>query len=196
MKTLINLTPHPITLPTGNVIPASGDVVRLEEKSEYASEFAGPDGVGYNGDKYYIDPGTVPIIRKWWGAGNLPERKQDTYYIVSALVANAYPDRDDLLVPETKRRENGEIYATALIRNSGIPSHIVDYFERKSMNNAGHVLEEALNQIVYGMYPASSEEHWTVTAKKRSEFMQAAKSLLYAEPKKCIETQAKNEDDE
>ncbi len=40
---------------------------------------------------------------------NLPEPKEDTYYIVSALVANAAKDRSDLLIPtHMVRNEAGQ----------------------------------------------------------------------------------------
>ena len=45
-----------------------------------------------------------------YGESNLPDYEEGVYYIVSALVANAYPERKDLLmVNETIRDDDGRI---------------------------------------------------------------------------------------
>ena len=55
-------------------------------------------------------------MTKKWGKGNLPDAVDDTNLIVSAIVANAFPERTDLLCPETKRFTDGSIRCTALVR--------------------------------------------------------------------------------
>ena len=98
-KTLINLTPHPINLikdgEVVDVIPAPEDknmIPRLKEEIEE---------IGKIGD--------YPIVKKKYGTANtIPEPKEGVYYIVSALVASALK-RDDLLVPNVVRNEEGQI---------------------------------------------------------------------------------------
>ena len=41
----------------------------------------------------------VPLTKTNYGSTDLPEEKKDVYYIVSALVKNAFPERKDLLIP-------------------------------------------------------------------------------------------------
>ncbi|AMQ66525.1 hypothetical protein BH753_gp043 [Bacillus phage Shbh1] len=44
----------------------------------------------------------IPIRKQTYGeVEGLPEQKENTYYIVSMLVKQALPDRDDLLSPDT-----------------------------------------------------------------------------------------------
>lgn len=44
---------------------------------------------------------SIPIFISNWGKVNdLPEQKEDTFYIVSSLVADANQNRSDLLVPD------------------------------------------------------------------------------------------------
>jgi len=106
---IVNLTPHEVVVFAGeplvqmdgngkwdvsNVIRIPSDgIVRLSEDKVKVGEICG-----------------VPIYRKSFGSGNLPEPKEDTYYIVSLPVAQAYPERQDLLVPdELVRDENGRV---------------------------------------------------------------------------------------
>jgi len=92
---LINLTPHAINLigeETLTISP-SGIIPRLSEVRE--------------------DQGTIngfPIVKKSFGEiENLPEPKENTIYIVSALVAGAV-NRDDLVVPDgLVRNDKGQI---------------------------------------------------------------------------------------
>ena len=53
----------------------------------------------------------IPLSKTVFGeAQGLPEQKKGTYYIVSSLVCQAYPDRKDfLIVNETVRNEKGQI---------------------------------------------------------------------------------------
>ena len=64
----------------------------------------------------------VPIVEKEWKIDTrcpLPDPQPNTFYIVSALVANAFPERSDLLCPETRKTRDGRVYAVALVRAGG-----------------------------------------------------------------------------
>lgn len=94
-----NLTPHDINIfnyedELIHTIPASGDVVRLNTSEET---------LFYLGD---IEVNQVTYM----SADDLAPYVQNHYYIVSALVANAYPDRRDfLMVHKTVRDDDGRI---------------------------------------------------------------------------------------
>lgn len=99
MERFVNLTPHAVTVlnADGDVVlsvPPSGTVARCEVKSEVVNTING-----------------VPITKNVFGpVDGLPDREEGTYFIVSALVKNAHPDRDDLLVPVgTVRAQDGRI---------------------------------------------------------------------------------------
>ena len=110
-KKIINLTPHEVRLldDEGNtvaVFPSEG-VVRLEEKKEligYLEEERVTFGIY---DDPYESPSVarIPVYRKEFGATNLPEKREGVYYIVSSLVAQAFP-RDDFLVPDQLVRDS------------------------------------------------------------------------------------------
>jgi len=98
--TFTNMTPHPINLldaatePIMTIEP-SGDTIRLTESKEVVDNIEGVD-----------------VLEITFSAGgNLPAVVDGVYYIVSALVANAYPERlDFLMVANTLRDDNGRIY--------------------------------------------------------------------------------------
>ena len=90
---IINCTPHPINLLDGEVIEKSGIIPRLIEKEKKIESI----------EKY-------SLYQKSFGQiDNLPEKKPDTYYIVSALIVQACPEREDLLVPRVIRDGQGKI---------------------------------------------------------------------------------------
>lgn len=96
---IVNMTPHPINLldednnPIQTIAP-SGDTIRLSQEEQVVDSI---DGV----DVLYIT---------FSASDSLPEPIEGTYFIVSALVANAYPERIDfLMVAGTVRDENGRI---------------------------------------------------------------------------------------
>lgn len=94
---IVNLTPHPIVLIDDigiiETIPASGIVARASEESEAVS--------GY----------PFPVFRKKYGSvQGLPEPEPGVFYVVSALTAQACPERNDvLIVNDTVRDESGRI---------------------------------------------------------------------------------------
>ena len=94
---LVNLTPHSVVVYGGDGSPVltieSSGVVRLSEQKTKIGEIDG-----------------IPIYEKSFGSGNLPEPEEGVLYIVSLPVAQAYPERDDLIVPDDLvRDENGRV---------------------------------------------------------------------------------------
>ena len=93
---IVNLTPHAIRIigETQITIPPSGIVARCFVRREKVGEV-----------------GSVPVNRTVFGdIEGLPDPRSNTYYIVSAIVAQACPDRHDLLIPDdTVRDDQGRI---------------------------------------------------------------------------------------
>jgi len=96
MSTLVNLTPHDVILVRNEarlVVPPSGSVARAATTRQEVTILD-------------IDGFTVPVNRVSYGqVENLPEPTEGTYYIVSAIVAQAAPERQDLLVPDDTIRD-------------------------------------------------------------------------------------------
>jgi hypothetical protein len=95
-KTIVNLTPHELTL-DGEKIKSSG-MLRVETSQKKIGSINGVD-----------------IMEKTFGkVEDLPEKKEDTVYVVSSITASAikeqYPERGDfLIVNETIRDDDGHI---------------------------------------------------------------------------------------
>lgn len=94
-----NCTPHPVDIVTAEgklitSIPPSGTVARLEATTVAAG--------------CVMD---IPLTRTTFApATGLPEKKEGILIIVSQMVKNALPDRDDLVVPtEMVRDAEGKI---------------------------------------------------------------------------------------
>lgn len=89
---LVNLTPHEITIirDGGNItIPPSGTVARC---SVNRRQIGSVDG--------------IPVNKTVFGdVEGLPEPQPGTYYVVSAIVAQARPDRGDLLITDDAVRD-------------------------------------------------------------------------------------------
>lgn len=84
---LMNLCPHPINLYINGVLNStimpSGKIARCEQKQEYVETWL-----------------LIPITRQTFGkVTGLPAPHEGVRYIVSARVAEACPDRKDLVVP-------------------------------------------------------------------------------------------------
>ena len=97
---IINKTPHPVTILDINLVkvlknfPVEGEPVRLAVSTQPCPEI---DGFR-----------TTKTI--FGEPESLPDKKEGVFYIVSQLVKNALPERDDLLVPaEVVRDETGRI---------------------------------------------------------------------------------------
>lgn len=97
MSYFVNLTPHDIAIITesGNsVFPATGKVARVKVESKEVGRVAG-----------------IPVMKNFYSdVEGLPDPEKGTYYLVSKIVADAVPDRDDVLIPnDSVRDENGRI---------------------------------------------------------------------------------------
>ena len=98
-KTIINMTPHAISMvdQDGNLVckfEPSGATIRLSAKTERVGEVNG-----------------LPLTKTVYGEPEgLPEYQDGTWYIVSAMIKAALPERTDLLVPaEQVRNDAGQI---------------------------------------------------------------------------------------
>ena len=96
MKKFVNLTPHIVRLNDGTEFPPSGKVARV---TSVYSQF----------DKNGVANVTFGEVQ------NLPHPEKDTIYIVSALVASACHDRQDVVSPATGHpdavRKDGQIFS-------------------------------------------------------------------------------------
>ena len=96
MEKIKNLTPHPIRiiLPDGDIVFQPEGLVRLKAE------------VGVVGRV-----GEIPLTRTVFGEPEgLPKKETGVLLIVSQIVKNALPDRDDLVSPgEVVRDEDGNI---------------------------------------------------------------------------------------
>ena len=97
---LVNRTPHPVT-----IVDDDNNIIRVIEVSGLPP-IRLKSSIVSTGD---VDG--VKLSKTVFGqAENLPEKEDGVYHIVSQLVKNACPNRDDLLVPaEVVRDENGNI---------------------------------------------------------------------------------------
>lgn len=87
VKEVVNLTPHAVTVLTGDImktIPPSGKVVRVSQNCEPCGELNGM---------------SVVLCHEGEPRG-LPEPKEGTVYLVSSVVAKAVRRRD-VLSPDT-----------------------------------------------------------------------------------------------
>ncbi len=94
----VNLTPHEINIYKGDAliktVLASGTVARCEQREEVLGKI---DGI-------FI---TKQVFGEVYG---LPDQEEGVAYIVSRIVAEAFPIRDDLYIPGPMvRDENGRV---------------------------------------------------------------------------------------
>lgn len=110
MSLIINKTPHTVyLLNEDNSIKFAwcpeGEPIRLSQETKRMGELVHNKLI--DEDEVFID---VPLTFTKFGSTNLPEERDDVYYIVSGLVRNAFPERQDLLIPnEIVRDEEGHI---------------------------------------------------------------------------------------
>ena len=103
-KVLVNLTPHPIT-----IVDAEGKVIQSIDPDRSRPLPRVTETTSQVGTVMLFGIVEFPILAKNFGqVQNLPEPCEGTYFVVSALVASA-ARREDLLVPNTVRDENGQI---------------------------------------------------------------------------------------
>jgi len=104
MMKLVNLTPHALNLmPAGPdgptvTIPPSGLVARCAVDRVQV-------------DTVTVDGVSIPVNKTQFGTvSDLPDPQPDTIYVVSALVAQAVPDRADVyIVDDAVRDDQGRI---------------------------------------------------------------------------------------
>jgi hypothetical protein len=98
MTTIVNLTPHAITVDNGEthkVYEPSGEVARVLTESTVVGEVDG-----------------FEIVANRVTGDNLPAPKDGVLYIVSAMVLSLRPEREDLIAPNTgaaTRNDKGHI---------------------------------------------------------------------------------------
>ena len=101
---IVNLTPHVLNfMPEGPdgptvTIPPSGIVARCATSRVQV-------------DTVTVDGITIPVNRTQFGTvAGLPDPQPDTIFVVSALVAQAVPDRSDVfIVDDAVRDDQGRI---------------------------------------------------------------------------------------
>jgi len=101
---IVNLTPHALNLmPTG----PTGPVVTISPSGQVARCATSRVQVG----TVTVDGISVPVNRTQFGVvTGLPDPQPDTIYIVSAVVAQAVPDRPDVfIVDDAVRDDQGRI---------------------------------------------------------------------------------------
>lgn len=105
---IVNLTPHALNLmpagPTGPVvtIPPSGLVARCAVDRVQVDTITIGGFFTLSGDGV-----SVPVNQTRFGAvSDLPDPQPDTIYVVSALVAQAVPDRWDIFIPDDVVRDD------------------------------------------------------------------------------------------
>lgn len=103
IQKLVNLTPHAITMMDDNenillVIEPSGNTARVSVRTERTETLAFDDVVLATSKSVY---GSVE---------GLPEIEEGVVYIVSSLVAQRVPEREDVFIPnESVRDDKGRI---------------------------------------------------------------------------------------
>ena len=97
---IVNLTPHPLNLmpegPDGPTvtIPPSGQVARCATSRVQV-------------DTVTVDGITVPVNQTQFGSvSDLPDPQPDTIFVVSALVAQAVPERQDVFITDDAVRDD------------------------------------------------------------------------------------------
>ena len=101
-KMFVNMTPHAINLLTTEgeniaTIEPSGLTIRLDEEWSPIGTFD-------------IEGHSVDLMHCEYSSGSIPSSEEGTIFIVSAMVANNYPERKDfVMVAKTVRDDNGRI---------------------------------------------------------------------------------------
>lgn len=99
---IINLTPHSI-----NFLGAENRVILSVPSSGVARAAQRRESIG----TVDVDGVTLPVTRSVFGAvEGLPAPEAGTIYVVSAITAQAVPEREDVfIVDDSVRDENGRI---------------------------------------------------------------------------------------
>lgn len=99
---IVNLTPHAL-----NFLDAENRVILTVPSSGLARAAQRRESIG----TIYAGGVTLPVTRSVFGAvEGLPAPEAGTIYVVSAITAQAVPEREDvLIVDDSVRDENGRI---------------------------------------------------------------------------------------
>ena len=103
-----NLTPHAITLiideNTKVTFPTQGEPIRLEQEQTPSESV-----------------GSFPCVTNKVVGSNLPPEEEGIFLLVSSMVLAAFPERGDLIAPDTgstaTRNERGHIVGLASLAN-------------------------------------------------------------------------------
>ena len=109
---IINLTPHDVNIVLESsvvTITKSGVVARCAQQTEQVDVL-----------QYSSANAIIPITKTSYGEIiDLPEQKENVYYIVSRLVMSAASGRTDLLVPNgLVRDDNGNVIGCESLSNN------------------------------------------------------------------------------
>lgn len=108
-KMIVNLTPHDVAIYNISDCILNYGMLYLREKEdmEYPEPLRVYPAAKDPARMHFVqrDPGTADgiLVYHWasYGITGLPEPKPDTYYIVSKILAQACPEREDLIFPGT-----------------------------------------------------------------------------------------------
>ena len=100
---LVNLTPHPF-----NLVDSNGDIVLSLDGADNPPRVDVQDSFDQT---IQVDGNDVDVFQNSYGdVQNLPDPQDGVLYIVSRMVVNACPDRDDLVIPnDLVRDDDGNI---------------------------------------------------------------------------------------
>lgn len=106
---IVNLTPHDVAIYNTTVCILNSGRLYLHEKAdmEYPEPLRVYPAANEPARVHFVqgDPGTADgiLVYRWapYGITGLPDAKPDTYYIVSKMLAQACPEREDLIFPGT-----------------------------------------------------------------------------------------------
>lgn len=181
---LINLTPHAINIIDGPTLPPSGTVARCAVTRQQVGTV---DGVTVNSTRFGAVDG-------------LPAPAAGTYYIVSALVAQACPDRTDLLITDDAVRDDaGKIIGCRALAtmHSTLPTQ-VDYGKPLELEQgtlsyiAGSEIANAVMAAALKMAPSPSAPGWgplvEVAGMHRKVISSLPKGFDIESPTFCLST--------
>lgn len=120
---LRNLTPHPVIMAGPHGIPLTYAPETPTPRVAEVREYLGVVHEGTAADEYIEVPLVYPLYRVRLGAvSDLPDEEPGVRLIVSRMVAEARPDRRDLLIPyDLIRDDQGRIKAARAFSTIGPP---------------------------------------------------------------------------
>lgn len=114
---IVNCTPHDVDIyRTCDCYMRDGSLYLRDYEDEFPQPFRTYPAAKEPARMHFVqgDPGMADgiLVYSWgpYGITGLPEPKPDTYYIVSKILAQACPEREDLIFPGTVvRDESGDV---------------------------------------------------------------------------------------